>query len=378
MKEIQKRKLTKLTKSFTKTLNNATIVVSLVILLAMLLITTIFKFDLEYSINKYVRFDNLKTGGLTVYYIDVGQGDCEFISFENGKTMLIDSGTKESSNKLVTFLVDYVYKDKPLVIDYMLLTHSDVDHSGGMLDIVDIFQVNNIFRPRIYDNYDGSMVDANRDNFRNKMHYIKTSYYHNLIESFYAEPNCNVFFTDTDTCNNFFRDKEENLHFYFPSKDFYSSTTNDYSPIFSVNYNNNTFLFTGDTNDKIEKSVVSDYDLPNVDFLKVAHHGSKYGTTNELLYEINPKNAIISVGENTYGHPTNNVLNRLDKYGCNVYRTDKLGSVVVNVSDETTMQNTRTDKLYINIGYFNLGIIYYYMYFLYVSTKENYLSNNIE
>ena len=378
MKQIQKNRLKKLRNSVYKSLNLVFILTFSIVIILLLFLTTIFKDSLEYSINGYYRFDSIKQDDMTVYYLDVGQGDCSFIKFHNNQTMLIDSGTKESVDNLVKILVDYIYKDKPLIIDYVLLTHSDMDHSGGLLDIMNIFQVNNIFRPRIFDTYNGETIDIERDNSLNEKNCIDNSYYHSLINSFYLEPNCNVYFTDKDSCNEFFDEKNLDVKFYFPSKDFYSSVTNEYSPIFNISYKGQNFLFTGDTNDDIEKQVCNNEDLPNVTFLKVAHHGSKYGTSKELLNEVKPQNAIISVGANTYGHPTWNVINRLDDIGSNVYRTDKLGNIIINVGNEgTNIKNTIIDRFYVNIGYFNIGIIYYFIYAIYANIKEKYLFNNV-
>ena len=376
MNQIQKKQLKRFKDFVNNKWNTIFIVVTTIILLLIFLLTTLYKEKLEYSINGYNKFE-LNDSGMTVYYIDVGQGDCTFIEFEDGKTMLIDSGTNEGSNQLINILVNKIFSGKKLIIDYVLLTHSDLDHSGGMLDIMNVFNVNYVFRPRIYDCYENNYIDKNRDeNVSNKTLDIQDKYYHSLIESFYNENDCTVYFIDKDVCNEFFEDREENFNFYFPYNNFYSSTTNDYSPIFTINYKNKTFMFTGDTNLEIEKEVVSNYELGQVDFLKVAHHGSKYATGEELLNEISPKNSIISVGQNSYGHPTWQVLNRLTMNNCNIYRTDKLGSIIVNVTDDNvSVKNVKFDNFYINIAYFNFGLIYYYIYVLYTVTKEKVFYN---
>ena len=376
MNQIQKKQLKRFKDFVSNKWNTIFIVVTTITLLLIFLLTTFYKDKLEYSINGYNNFE-LNHNGMTVYYLDVGQGDCTFIEFEDGKTMLIDSGTSESANQLINILVNKIYQGKKLVIDYVLLTHSDLDHSGGMLDVMNVFSVNYVFRPRIYDCYENDYLDKSRDeNVSSKTLDINDLYYHILIESFYNEKNCTVYFTDKDVCNEFFETREENFKFYFPYSDFYSSTTNDYSPIFTINYKNKAFMFTGDTNIEIEREVVSNYDLEQVDFLKVAHHGSKYGTSEELLSETTPKNSIISVGANSYGHPTWQVLNRLAMNNCNIFRTDKLGSIIVNVNDDNlSIKNVKFDKFYINIAYFNFGLIYYYIYVLFTVTKEKVIFN---
>ena len=377
MNQIQKKQIKRLKYFINKSSNLAFLITTTFLLFIIFVITTIFKEDLEFEMNGYYKFENY-ANGMSVYYLDVGQGDCTFIRFDDGKTMLIDSGTRENSTNTIDFLVNYAFKNKELCIDYVLLTHSDLDHSGGLLDIMHIFQVNYVFRPRIYDNFKNDNTDVDRDEYKkSKFLSIKDEYYHNLIESFYDEPNCEVIFTDLEKCNQFFENTNYSINFYFPTREFYSSTTNDYSPVFSINYNDTSFLFTGDTNESIEEEILNRYELSHVDFLKVAHHGSKTATSNELLRVIEPKNAIISSGTNSYGHPTWQVINRLKNYKANILRTDELGYISVNVlEDNISVKNFKIDKVYINIGYFNIGLLYYFIYVLFTTTKENFVYNN--
>ena len=86
-------------------------------------------------------------------------------------------------------------------------------------------------------------------------------------------------------------------------------------------------LITGDRNSYGEKDLLRQIDLPDLEVLIVGHHGSKYSTSAELLEAGKPDIAIISVGENSYGHPTNEVLERLTEFGCEVYRTDQQGTI---------------------------------------------------
>jgi competence protein ComEC len=87
-------------------------------------------------------------------------------------------------------------------------------------------------------------------------------------------------------------------------------------------------LITGDRNSYGEKDLLRQIDLPDLEVLIVGHHGSKYSTTYELLEAGKPDIAIISVGENNYGHPTQEVLDRLAEFGCEVYRTDQQGTII--------------------------------------------------
>ena len=92
------------------------------------------------------------------------------------------------------------------------------------------------------------------------------------------------------------------------------------------------FIFMGDASVTTEKEILDKYDLPNVDVLKVGHHGSKTSSGNEFINEINPKYSIISVGKNNrYGHPNKEVLNNLEK--SKIYRTDKDGSIMFKIKN---------------------------------------------
>ena len=90
-------------------------------------------------------------------------------------------------------------------------------------------------------------------------------------------------------------------------------------------------LVTGDMSDTVEGRLVKYGRLPDIELLVVGHHGSKYATSEELLRTTAPELAVISVGYNNYGHPTEETLARLAQYGCQIYRTDWYGTVTVTV-----------------------------------------------
>ena len=99
--------------------------------------------------------------------------------------------------------------------------------------------------------------------------------------------------------------------------------------VFLLKYNDFDAIFTGDISAEQEEELVGSGVLRNVELLKVGHHGSKYSTCEELLAATRPEVAIVSVAAgNSYGHPTQETLDRLEKYGCAVYRTDLDGTVI--------------------------------------------------
>ena len=122
-----------------------------------------------------------------------------------------------------------------------------------------------------------------------------------------------------------------------------SKNLNDSSIILKLAYGNISFLFTGDTESDVEKTLLNK-DIES-DVLKVAHHGSNTSSSNAFLKKVNPKYAIISVGTgNSYGHPKSVILDRLEKLGTKIYRTDELGTIIVTTDGEKIeVSNIKTD-----------------------------------
>lgn len=90
-------------------------------------------------------------------------------------------------------------------------------------------------------------------------------------------------------------------------------------------------LITGDMAGSTERKLVGQYDLPDIEVLMVGHHGSRYSSSQELLQAVRPETAIISVGDNSYGHPTQEAMDRLSQAGAEIYRTDRQGNILVTV-----------------------------------------------
>ena len=109
--------------------------------------------------------------------------------------------------------------------------------------------------------------------------------------------------------------------------------SNDTSVVDRLVFSSNSFLFTGDITQTAEKEIINKNIDVNSDVLKIAHHGSKTSTVEEFLKEVSPEIAVISVGKgNSYGHPTQEVLENLNKYGIKVLRTDEMGDIKI-ISD---------------------------------------------
>ncbi|MBQ3468857.1 MAG: MBL fold metallo-hydrolase [Bacilli bacterium] len=249
-----------------------------------------------------VEVVNLNNNNLEISYIDVGQADSALIRV-NDKYVLIDAGSRESSNKLV----DFLHSKGVTKFEYVVATHPHEDHIGGMKKIIDNFEIANFYMADVITTTKTfeDMLDAMAD----KKITFKTL---NLLDSFNVdEAN---FVCLSSLSNNII-----NL--------------NDASIVLKMDYLKTKYLFMADATDNVERNML-DYDLKS-DVLKVAHHGSKYSTSAAFLSLVKPKYAIISVGkDNVYKLPSDQVLNRL--YGSNikVYRTDFDGTITVTSDGE--------------------------------------------
>ncbi|MBZ9636554.1 ComEC/Rec2 family competence protein [Clostridium sp. FP1] len=261
-------------------------------------VAVIYKYNIKTNIN-------LKNNMVT-HFIDVGQGDCTLIQVNN-KNLLIDSGTSDSSRKVIR----YLKKNKITKLDYLIATHPHEDHIGGMASVIKTFKVDEFYAPKVTSDTQ-AFVDMIRA-LKNKGLKIKI-----------AKPNITLDLGPSVTCL-----------MLSPSKTTYKDT-NNYSCAIKISYKNSTYLFTGDI-EKLSEDEILDkgYDL-SAEVLKVAHHGSHSSTTQEFLNRVSPKIAVISCGAyNSYGHPNSETLDKLKKLNCIIYRTD-LEQNIVLISDGIT------------------------------------------
>ena len=280
------------------------------------------KLQIESLLNNVTTISNkLDKNGLTTYFANVGQGDGIAIRFPDGKTMLVDAGPESSASRFVKYLKNNFFKTGENTFDYLLLTHSDEDHCGGMVKICEEFKINKIFRPNIYSKYPAEGIpifDETNGDATNKT--IETTWaYYNAIKAFNNETN-NIIITNIDLLNSTEKIQGEgySIDFYYPTKDYISSTDvgsvgsihNNYSPIMVLNYNGKKIMLTGDISITGEALALNNSNLPDIDVLKVAHHGSGTSTSTDFLIATKPEYAIISCGrDNSYGHPTTELLN---------------------------------------------------------------------
>lgn len=205
-----------------------------------------------------------------VSFINVGQGDSTLVCYKNF-TVLIDTGGIKKKDIATEVLIPYFKKRQIYHIDYLITTHDDFDHSGGVNSLIENFTVR---------------------------HYIK---------DYHAFPlNVNNFtITNYNTYSSLWDDE------------------NDFSLVLGFSLNNKDYLIMGDAPKKIETAIMKDYKYIPCDILKVGHHGSKTSTSDEFVRYLKPKEAVISCGKNNiYHHPHNEVIAILNKYKVRIRRTD--------------------------------------------------------
>lgn len=245
---------------------------------------------------------------LKVHYLDVGQGDSEFIELPNKKTILIDAGVAERGSGIVSYIKKLGYSK----IDYIICTHPHSDHIGGMPEVINSFDVGEIYMPQT------SESDT-----------PTTQVYRNLLT---AIKNKNITTHRATSGVKLLNENNISANLIAPCGTNYNDL-NQYSAVLMLQYGNNKFLFMGDTGTVSENEITSDV---KADVLKVGHHGSKTSTGTAFLNKVNPKYAVIEVGkDNTYGHPTEQCLSRLQAIGASIYRTDQSGTIIFTSDGNT-------------------------------------------
>ncbi len=252
----------------------------------------------------YVVIDN----NLYVYYLDVKQGDSIVIKYKD-KSVMIDTGGLTTfkqeawKQREKYYLTDNSIKFLKSIgvssLDFLVITHGDFDHMGEAIHLVDNFKVNKV----IFNNNDYNELEKEL---------IKTLDKKNIKH-----------YKDVENL------KINKLNMNFLHTRLYDNE-NDNSNVLYFKYNNFKFLFMGDAEEKREKDILENYNIKNIDFLKVGHHGSNTSSSEQFIKSITPKYSFISVGKNNrYGHPKKSVLNTLSN--SNIYRTDINGSIMVKI-----------------------------------------------
>ena len=215
------------------------------------------------------------------------------------KNIIIDGG--ESEDTLFSYLLDRRIKR----VDYLIISHFDKDHCGGIVKVVENLNVKNLIiskQSEISEEYLEIINIANKRKV--KIVEVKNGDRINVEKYIYVD-------------------------ILYPSKDLKYNDLNNNSIVAKLVYNNFSILFTGDIEES-EKELLN-YNLKS-SILKISHHGSKTSTSQEFLNKVNPKIALIGVGkDNKFGHPSQEVLEKISKLNCKIYRTDEMGEITIKV-----------------------------------------------
>ena len=245
----------------------------------------------------YPYFNN----NLEITMFDVGEGDSYLVSFPNNLgNILIDTGEDDGYSIMKNNIVMYLKSKGIRKLDYVIISHGDKDHIGGLVNLVNNFKVD--------------MVIFNRGN-------------RSLLE----EEDIGIL-NDMNIKNGTFGDKisVHGIYLYFLNDKIFDNE-NDNSNVIYFEYLKYKFLFMGDASSKVENYIMSRYNLSDISFLKVGHHGSMTSSSKKFIDYVTPRISLISLGRgNIYGHPNKEVLENLNN--SKIYRTDLDGSINIKIN----------------------------------------------
>ena len=261
---------------------------------------------------------------IKIYFVDVGQGDSTLIQTIEGKNILIDGGGSEFGSFDVgeSILLPYLLDRRITTIDYLMISHFDSDHIGGVFAILENLKVKNI------------IISKQGETSEN-------------LKKFYEITNNKGIRTIIVKKGDIVEiDKYSHFEILFPKDNLIEDNIlNNNSIVARFNSLNFSILFTGDIEEIAEKRLCELYsgtDKLEAFVLKVAHHGSKTSSTEEFLELVKPKIALIGVGKNNnFGHPNIDVIERLENMGSKIYRTDNCGEIIIRINREKLQIHTK-------------------------------------
>lgn len=245
---------------------------------------------------------------LRVHFLDVGQGDCIYISC-GGESMLIDCGEKGEQKDVIR----YLNREEVTALDYVIATHPHSDHMGGMSEIIDKFGVEEIIIPPL-----------------TKEAIPLTQFFTDFVDVVEKKE---IPLTQAKIgMKGKIGDAEWRI--ISPTK-CDEGNLNNCSVGIILKHGKNSFCLTGDAEEESEKTMAYSGITEDVDVFKAAHHGGATSNTELFLTMIRPEIVVISCGrDNSYGHPNPTVLKRLETYTDEIYRTDEDGNIVIESDGE--------------------------------------------
>lgn len=253
--------------------------------------------------------------GLTITCLDIGQGDCCVLKMPGGENFLIDGGSSNKKNTAVYQILPYLKNQGIAILDGIFVSHTDQDHISGIEELLELcaqklttVRVKNLILPdwdTTGGEYEKLKMLAEQTGIR-----VQTVREGNLLKA-----------------------KEAQIEILAPENGADGSDTNEDGMVMKVHFGKFRGLFTGDIGAETEKKLLDS--MEDVDFLKVAHHGSKYSTCQGFLDVVSPEIAVISCSaKNTYGHPSADTIKKLEDCGAQVEYTMKNGAITVRTDGE--------------------------------------------
>lgn len=241
---------------------------------------------------------------MDVHFIDVGQGDSILVQTPSGKNILIDGGSPDAGKQVVAFLKEHDVEK----LDLMIATHPDIDHIGGLPDVMKSVEVDRIV--------DTGKIHSTRTYARYISQVLKRQIPIEIAERndlLKIDPRLKIRILNTHNG---------------------SQTNNESSIVLKVTFKNMDFLLMSDVEKEQEKRLMKQHDL-DAEILKVAHHGSHTSTSLEFLREVSPNAAVLTYGkDNDFGHPVKRVMGNLQKVGTAVYPTAAFGDVTIRTDGQ--------------------------------------------
>ncbi len=274
---------------------------------AVFILFLIFILNLGIWWNVFAAFRKLSQPS-SIHFLDVGQGDAQLIRNLAGN-ILIDAGRNKTK---VLQELDSILPLGDRIIDIALLTHPQLDHIGGFQEILDRYKVRLLVHTGV--NYHSLLYNSLIKKALQKK--IPILYAVSGQEIIVGKGKFLVLSPTT-----LLKDKTVS-----------ADTVNDTSIVIEYDENGISTLFTGDISAKKEMDLIGK--IGDIDILKVSHHGSKYSSSMEFLAAISPEIAIIGTGNNPYGHPAKEVLERIRAIGAQIFRTDQDGRIDVFLKDD--------------------------------------------
>lgn len=247
-------------------------------------------------------------GLLEVHFIDVGQGDAIWIKGPQDQNVLIDAGGNRYGDKVVEYLSNHGVTHLSAVVG----THPHEDHIGGLDRVIDHFEVEKVYMPKVLHNtktFEDVLDAVDRKGLK--------------ISTARAGVSLELQGVEAD--------------FLAPVSEKYKEL-NDYSAVLRLQFGSQVFLFMGDAEELSEDEILAAYPKTKIqaNVLKVGHHGSKTSTGDAWLKAVDPQYAVILCGkDNSYGHPHQEIMRKLEEKEIKIYRTDEEGTIVFKSDGQT-------------------------------------------